>query len=131
MLDMRADRLEAFDSVLAAIPPEIGGVALEATMERRWPPMDSISQTAGLIERASERLGRPIAGVGRGGASDASHFASTIPLTIDGLGPRGGGAHTPEEFVLAPSLVQRAEVALAVASEALQGGLERGLGAAS
>ena len=131
VLDMRADRLEAFESVLDAIPPEIDGVALEATMERRWPPMDSISQTAGLIERASERLGRPIAGVGRGGASDASHFASTIPLTIDGLGPRGGGAHTPEEFVLAPSLVQRAEVALAVASEALQGGLERGLGAAS
>ncbi len=122
VLDMRADRLEAFDSVLAAIPPEIGGAALDPRMERRWPAMDSIDQTAELIERASERLGRPIAGVGRGGASDASHFASTIPLTIDGLGPRGGGAHTPEEFVLGPSLAQRAEVALAVAVEALDHG---------
>ena len=27
----------------------------------------------------------------RGGASDASHFAPSIPLTVDGLGPRGGG----------------------------------------
>jgi len=122
VFDMRADRVEAFDSVLAAIPPDIGGVALEPRMERRWPGMDSMGQTAELLERASERLGRPIAGVGRGGASDASHFASTIPLTIDGLGPRGGGAHTPEEFVLAPSLVERAEVALAVAVEALRDG---------
>ena len=50
-------------------------------------------------------------------ASDASHFAATIALTIDGLGPRGGGAHTPDEFVLASSLHERAEVALAIAEE--------------
>ena len=49
----------------------------------------------GLLERAGARLGRPIVGVSRGGASDASHFAASIPLTVDGLGPRGGGAHTP------------------------------------
>jgi glutamate carboxypeptidase len=57
----------------------------------------------------------------RGGASDASHFAAAgIPLTVDGLGPRGGGAHTPGEFVLASSLRERAEVALAVAAEVLE-----------
>jgi glutamate carboxypeptidase len=38
---------------------------------------------------------------------------------VDGLGPRGGGAHTPEEFVHAPSLRERAAVALAVASAVL------------
>jgi glutamate carboxypeptidase len=119
VLDMRADRLEAFDSVLAAIPPELGGAKLEPRMERRWPGMDSTSQTGAVLERASDRLGRGIVGVSRGGASDASHFAAAIPLTVDGLGPRGGGAHTPGEFVLAPSLVERAEVALAVAVEAL------------
>jgi glutamate carboxypeptidase len=37
-----------------------------------------------------------------------------VPLTIDGLGPRGGGAHTPAEWVSAESLLSRAEVALAV-----------------
>ena len=119
VFDMRADRLEAFDSVLAAIPPEIGGAALEPAMQRRWPGMDSGSATAAVLDRAGQRLGRPVVGVSRGGASDASHFASTIPLTIDGLGPRGGGAHTPEEFVFGPSLRERAEVALAVAVEAL------------
>jgi glutamate carboxypeptidase len=81
--------------------------------------MDSRAVTAPLLERASARLGRPIVGVPRGGASDASHFAGAIPMTMDGLGPRGGGAHTPEEFVLREALAQRAQVALAVALEAL------------
>ena len=88
-------------------------------MERVWPGMDRIASTTDLLEAASAHLGRRIVGVSRGGASDASHFASVIPLTVDGLGPRGGGAHTPEEFVLASSLAERAEVALALARAAL------------
>ena len=48
------------------------------------------------------------------GASDASHLAAAVPITVDGLGPRGGNAHNPGEFVLADSLRHRAEVALAV-----------------
>jgi glutamate carboxypeptidase len=119
MIDMRADRLEAFDAVVAAVPTEIRDAALQATMERRWPGMDSTAATADLLARAGSRLGRPIVAVRRGGASDASHFASTIPLTVDGLGPRGGGAHTLEEFVLRESLRERARVALAVAEEVL------------
>jgi glutamate carboxypeptidase len=119
--DMRADRLEAFEAVLAAVPGEIDGVRLTAGMDRRWPGMDARAATASLLERASARLGRPVVGVPRGGASDASHFAATVPVTIDGLGPRGGGAHTPEEFVLRRSLRERAEVALAVVAEALAG----------
>ena len=119
IFDLRAGRLDAFERVRAAVPAEIAGVTLNAGMERMWPAMDSRDATAGLLARAGARLGRRIAGVPRGGASDASHFAATIPLTVDGLGPRGGGAHTPDEFVLTSSLRERAEVALAVALEAL------------
>ncbi len=43
-----------------------------------------------------------------------------LPLTIDGLGPRGNGAHAPEEHVHAPSIRQRAEVALAVVRAILE-----------
>jgi glutamate carboxypeptidase len=119
VVDVRAERLEAFDPVLEAVPGELRGVKLTATVERRWPGMDSRQATGSLLERASGRLGRRIVGASRGGASDASHFAPVIPLTVDGLGPRGGGAHTPEEFVFTESLRHRAEVALAVAFEAL------------
>jgi glutamate carboxypeptidase len=119
LFDMRADSSQSFDAVCAAVPRELDGVGLEARLQRVWPGMDSREATGGLLERAAARLGRPIIGVPRGGASDASHFAPSIPLTVDGLGPRGGGAHTPGEFVLAPSLRQRAEVALALATEVL------------
>jgi glutamate carboxypeptidase len=121
VFDLRADRSEAFAEVIAAIPEQVDGVTLEGRMERVWPGMNAKAATAGLLERASARLGRRVVGVARGGASDASHFAPRIPLTVDGLGPRGGGAHTPDEFVLAESLRERAEVALAVALEALAG----------
>ena len=121
IFDLRADRIEAFDDVIGAVPGAVAGVGLEARIERLWPGMDARAATAPLLERASKRLGRPIVGVARGGASDASHFSGAIRLTIDGLGPRGGGAHTPDEFVLATSLRERAEVAMAVAVEALLG----------
>jgi glutamate carboxypeptidase len=41
-------------------------------------------------------------------------MAGHVACTIDGLGPRGGGAHNPDEFVLRDSLHSRSQVALAV-----------------
>jgi len=119
--DMRARTLEAFEPVLASVPPELDEVGLHARMGRKWPGMDSIAATAPVLEGAARRLGKPIVGVPRGGASDASHFAASIPLTIDGLGPRGGGAHTPGEFALREALELRAEVALAIGYELIDG----------
>ena len=40
-------------------------------------------------------------------------------MTVDGLGPRGGGAHAPHEYVLRASLRARAEVALALVAAVL------------
>lgn len=117
--DVRADRLDAFARVLDAIPDEVGGATLTARLAREWPGMDARVATAPLLEQASSLLGRPIVAANRGGASDASHFAAAIPLTVDGLGPRGGAAHNPGEFVLVSSLRTRAEVALALALAAL------------
>ena len=99
-------------------------------MSRIWPVPECIATidaddrvlaTRTVLERASRALGRPVVAASRGGASDASHFASSIPVTIDGLGPRGGKAHNPEEFVLEASLLPRAQVALAVILAALEG----------
>ncbi len=120
LCDMRADRSEAFDAVCAAVPRRA---------RRRRPRDEDAADLAGDGLAGGDAAGCssvPARGSGarssacpRGGASDASHFAPHIPLTVDGLGPRGGGAHTPDEFVLAPSLRQRAEVALAVAAAVL------------
>jgi glutamate carboxypeptidase len=119
LCDVRADSLDAIDAVVDAIPGQVGGARLEAELLRRWPPMDSREATAGLLTRAADAAGRRILAGGRGGASDASHFAPAIALTVDGLGPRGGAAHNPEEHVSVDSVEPRAEVALAMALAAL------------
>jgi glutamate carboxypeptidase len=117
--DVRADDAAAFDAVLAALPAEVGGASLRARLVRVWPGMDARAATAALLERASALLGRRLVGGARGGASDASHVATAVALTIDGLGPRGGGAHAAHEYVLEPSLRPRAEIALAVVDAVL------------
>jgi glutamate carboxypeptidase len=118
--DLRADRLEAFRSVIDALPDEVGGAQLEAHLVRQWPGMDAREHTGDLLAAASDRLGRPIVGAERGGASDASHMAQHVPLTIDGLGPRGGSAHNPEEYVLRESIPLRVQVACAVTAALLE-----------
>jgi glutamate carboxypeptidase len=117
--DLRADSLAAFDPVLEAVPADIDGVAIDSALVRAWPGMDTRAATASALGAASALLGRPLVASERGGASDASHLAQAIPLTVDGLGPRGGGAHAPEEWVSAASLRTRAEVALALVSTVL------------
>ncbi len=119
--DLRADDLAAFEPVLAAVPGEVDGVTIESALVRAWPAMDTRAATAGLLERAAGLLGRPLVASERGGASDASHLAQAIPVTVDGLGPRGGGAHTPQEWVGVDSLRTRAEVALALVAAILDG----------
>jgi glutamate carboxypeptidase len=117
--DVRADDAAPILRVLESIPEDIGGVTLRAELMRLWPGMHSEAAVWPALGAATEALGRRIVGVPRGGASDASHLAAGIPVTIDGLGPRGGMAHNPGEFVLRPSLRSRAEVALALAQAVL------------
>ncbi len=117
--DIRADSLEPIQALIAEVPADLDGVALASESVRLWPGMQTADATAPLLSEASDKLGRPIAGHGRGGASDASHLATTVERTVDGLGPRGGNAHHPDEYLLAESLRPRAEVALALALAAL------------
>lgn len=119
LCDLRADHIATFDEVLADLPASVDGVRLDAGLLRRWPGMDAGRRAAPALAAAGERLGRPIHGTRRGGASDASYLAPVIDVTIDGLGPRGGGAHTPGEYVVEASLRTRAEVALALVDTAL------------
>ena len=117
--DLRAEGQAAFETVIASVPPEVGGAVLQSELVRLWPSMDAREATRPLLDHAGELLGRPVVGMERGGASDASHVAALVPLTVDGLGPRGGRAHSPNEYVLADSLHTRAEVALAVVASLL------------
>lgn len=61
-----------------------------------------------LIKSAGLEMGLEIKDVYTGGNSDASFTSSVGVPTIDGLGPIGGGAHSEEEYLEIPSLVERA-----------------------
>lgn len=119
LCDVRADSLEAIDAVAGAVPSEVGGARLQTELLRRWPPMDSREATVELLAGAADLAGRRIVAASRGGASDASHFAPRIALTVDGLGPRGGAAHNPDEHVFIDSVEPRAQIALGMTLAAL------------
>ena len=83
-------------AVLDAIPADVGGVALQPELTRLWPGMDA-ERGDRAAARASGRGARP---PGRGRAARRRERrepprAPSIPLTVDGLGPRGGKAHNP------------------------------------
>jgi len=120
LVDMRAEHESSFEAVTAVVPNDTDGVGLRMETLRRWPALDARDIASASLERAAQLLGRPIIGIARGGASDASNLAPHIPLAIDGLGPLGGFAHNPHEHLLVDSFGPRAEVALAVAASVLE-----------
>lgn len=120
IVDIRARDESAFAEVLAAVPHDVGEVRLDAQLGRSWPGMDAAAAAAPILDAAALHLGRPIVPAARGGASDASHIATVVPLTIDGLGPLGAGSHAAHEHALASSFLPRSEVALALLAAILE-----------
>jgi glutamate carboxypeptidase len=75
------------------------------------PPLEPTSESTALFERAqrlSAELEFELGAARVGGASDGNLTAAAGIPTLDGLGPRGGGAHARDEFVVAADLPFRA-----------------------
>jgi glutamate carboxypeptidase len=71
------------------------------------PPMESSPASRAHLTRLQQiaaAAGTSIEGGGSGGASDGNLTAAAGLPTIDGLGPRGGRAHSPDEFMEVPTL---------------------------
>jgi glutamate carboxypeptidase len=58
-------------------------------------------------QAVAQELGFSIGAVATGGASDASLVAGIGKPVLDGLGPIGGDAHSPTEWVAINSIVPR------------------------
>ena len=54
LCDLRADRLESFDPLFAALPEEHDEVRLDCTMVRAWPGLDSREETAHYLSENFE-----------------------------------------------------------------------------
>ena len=71
------------------------------------PPLERTPVILSLYERArtiAAELGVDLPEGGTGGGSDGSLTAALGVPTLDGLGPRGGGAHTSHEHVITADL---------------------------
>lgn len=107
-----AEQAEVIDAMIREIctTSDVPGttITLEGGINR--PPMVKNEQTIELLEIIKETgagLGIEITDVSTGGGSDASFTSAMGIPTIDGLGPIGGNAHSDQEYLEIPSLLER------------------------
>lgn len=113
-IDIRMPDLETaadIEARMAALSPEIEGVALEMTGGLNRPPMERTAEVSALFqlaERHAADIGFKLETVPRtGGGSDGNFTAALGVPTLDGLGVDGAGAHTLEEHMLVSSIRPR------------------------
>ena len=95
-----------------ALTPIRDGATIEVeTLSRRpaWEPSAS-AELAGHVRAAAQQLGETIGAAISPGAGDANLTGARGIPTVDGLGPRGHGAHAPDETVELPSIKARGEL---------------------
>jgi glutamate carboxypeptidase len=113
--EAEARRVEAAVRALRAADPRVT-VAVEGGFDR--PPLEPSPEAHALYESArliAGELGFDLPAARVGGASDGNLTAAAGVPTLDGLGPRGGGAHARDERVLLSDLPRRAALVLALA----------------
>ncbi len=112
MIDVRVATAAERDRVLAAMGAVVDreDVPLtRATLAGQFhrPPLEPVPGTerlVAMIEDEGRRIGLPVRWATTGGASDGNNLAAAGIPTIDGMGPAGGRAHSPDEYMEIPSL---------------------------
>lgn len=113
------------ESAAARIAGETGArIELEGGVRR--PPLERSEASVALYRRyaagaAAEGLGdgeSPLLG----GGSDANDVAALGVPVIDGLGPRGRGFHTHDEYIEVPTLLARTRALIRFLTQDLPGG---------
>jgi glutamate carboxypeptidase len=76
-----------------------------------------------LVSGAAADLGAAIGWKDTGGVCDGNNIAACGVPVIDTMGARGGAIHSPDEFLVVPSLVERARLTALVLHRLDRGGL--------
>ena len=102
----------------------VNGVRVETRGGINRPPMVPSEKTLKLWEQIVEigtRLGQEMKLITTGGGSDGN-FTSALGIpTIDGLGPRGGNAHSLDEFLDMESINSTVELICEICKSAAEG----------
>ena len=111
---------ERICEALEAFAPSDGRVGTEVSAVVSRPPMEPTPESLALHRTAravAAVLGFGLAAARVGGASDGNLTAAAGIPTLDGLGPRGGGAHARGEHVELDDLPRRAALIAALLAE--------------
>jgi glutamate carboxypeptidase len=131
MVDVRfadtaeAERIEACFEQLAR-HPHIEGVRTEIQGGINRPPMVPSKKTLKLweqIKKIGNRLDQDMKLIATGGGSDGNFTAALGIPTIDGMGPRGGRAHSKDEFLDLESITPTVELVCEICKAAAGGKL--------
>lgn len=96
---------------LTRLAPRLPGTRLELSGGFGRPPLERTAEVIRLYQKAkavAAQLGQELAEGGTGGGSDGNFTAALGVPTLDGLGPRGDGAHALHEHVVISDLPWRA-----------------------
>ena len=75
-----------------------------------WPPgLPGTERLVEIMREAGRHIGLDVKAIKTGASSDGNHTSAVAP-TIDGLGPQGSRAHSEEEFILLPTLLERSKM---------------------
>lgn len=104
--------------VLAPVRP---GAILECEQlshRPAWLPSEADRALLAEIARAGAGVGQVVTGRPAAGAGDANLLGRLGVPTVDGFGPRGGGAHAASEHILISSVAERVALLVALLQDA-------------
>ncbi|QPC97981.1 hydrolase [Qipengyuania soli] len=104
------------DAVLAAIKAEHEvGIHRHGGVTRPPKPVDEKAQRLfDLVKSCGAELGQTIGWIPSGGVCDGNNIAACGVPVVDTMGVRGGAIHSPDEFMIVPSLRERAALSALV-----------------
>lgn len=90
-------------------------VHMHGGISRPPKPVDARAERLfGIVEECSALLGQPITRKASGGVCDGNNIAACGVPVVDTMGVRGGAIHSPDEFLIVPSLEERAKLSALV-----------------
>lgn len=105
------DELGAMIDALATDGVGLPKVIVHRSFNRPAKPMTDGTERLALAARAvAEDLGQSLPFAKTGGVCDGNNLQAAGLPTIDTLGVRGGGLHTPDEWIELASLVERCQL---------------------
>jgi len=111
---------ERFEAEMHALIGEVKqaqevDITIHGGISRPPKPVDRKAQALfDLVRECGAELGQEIDWKSTGGVCDGNNIAATGVPVVDTMGVRGGKIHSPDEFMIAPSLAERAALAAMV-----------------